>query len=250
VTLALLVCAAALAGALNAVVGGGSFVAFPALLFAGVPPIVANATTTFVLWPAAAGSALAYRAELPSERAVLLWLGAASVVGGALGAWLLLGTSDTTFVRLIPWLLLVATVLFTLGGYARADRPPRASPSMTRGALVAGASVQLVTSIYGGYFGGGMGILMLATFSLMGIGNIHRMNALRTLLGLVLNGVALAMFVARGKIAWGPGLLMAVAATGAGYLGAWAARRGDPRRVRQFVTLIAWALTAWFFLRA
>jgi uncharacterized membrane protein YfcA len=245
---ALLLLAALVGGGLNAVVGGGSFIAFPALLVAGVPAVSANATTTFALWPGGVASALAYRRHLEQPRRVLMALGGASLVGGALGARLLLGTPNATFVRLVPWLLLFATVLFTFGGRLATRLGARAADG--RFALGAGVAVQLVIATYGGYFGGGMGIMMLAAWSLLGMRDIHAMNGLRSVLATLLNGVAVIAFVAAGAIAWRPGLVMVAGATAAGYLGAATARRIDPRWVRVLVAALAWVLTAWFFVRS
>jgi uncharacterized membrane protein YfcA len=259
-----LVAAAALAGALNSVVGGGSFVAFPALLLVGVAPVSANATTALALWPGSLASTVAYRRELRQPpRAVLAALIGASAVGGTLGALLLLRTPNATFIRLIPWLLLLASALFTFGGPAMArlaaragsDRHP-ASPSQSgptsapggKLVLVAAALTQLAIATYGGYFGGGMGIMMLAVWSTLGMTDIHRMNGLRVLVALVINGVALVAFIAAHAIAWTAALPMMVAATATGWFGAAVARRVAPRHVRRFVIAVAWSMTAYFFL--
>lgn len=243
----LLFLVAALGGALNAVVGGGSIVAFSALLLAGVPPVTANATTTFALWPAFAASAVAYRRELRPPRPLLLAFAAASMVGGALGALSLLRTPTSVFARLVPWLLLVASALFTFGGAVSARL--RRDATAGHATIVGGTLVQLVIAIYGGYFGGGMGIAMLAAWTALGMTDLHAMNGLRTLLAVLINGVALCAFVAAGVIAWRPGLLMAVSASAAGYFGAAYIRRLDPRWVRRFVIAVAWAMTAYFFVR-
>jgi uncharacterized membrane protein YfcA len=243
-TLVLLFFAAALGGALNAVAGGGSFIAFPALLFAGVLPVAANATNTVALWPGAVASAFAYRREMPSDRRVLLVLAGASLAGGAAGALLLLHTSESAFVALIPWLLLVATTLFTFGKRLTA----RFSGGAASGrALVGIAVVQTCIAVYGGYFGGGMSILMLAALALAGMTDIHQMNALKTVLGAVINGIAVVLFVIAGAVAWKPGSVMIVGGIAGGYVGAALARRVDPKQVRKFVLVVAWALTVWFF---
>jgi uncharacterized membrane protein YfcA len=246
-TLVFLFFAAALGGALNSVAGGGSFIAFPALLFSGVAPVVANATNTVALWPAGLASAFAYRRELPGPRSTLIVLSTSSLVGGVAGAVLLLKTSETTFVHLLPWLLLVATVLFTFGKQLTSRLPAAGS---SRGTLVAVACAQTVIAVYGGYFGGGMGILMLATLSFMGMTNIHAMNAMKTILSTVINGVAVIAFVIAGAVAWRPGSVMVVGGILGGYVGATLARRIAPARVRTFVGAVAWAMTAYFFLRA
>ncbi len=234
--------AGALGGALNSVAGGGSFLVFPALLVAGLPPVVANATTTVALWPAGLSSAAAYRRELPQGRRELAVLGAASLVGGLAGAKLLLVTSDAAFVKLLPLLMLVASAVFTFG------------PRLTRRneghmPLVGAAFLQLVIATYGGYFGGGMGILMLATFTLMGMREMHAMNALKVVLGVLVNGVAVVAFLASGKVAvWGA-VPAAAGALAGGYAGAALARRISGKRVRVFVLLFAWTLTAWFAVK-
>jgi uncharacterized protein len=234
--------AAAVGGAINSVAGGGSFVAFPALLFAGAAPIPANATNTIALWPGSAASAVAYRRELRDVRQELAPLGGAAVIGGFVGSLLLLRTPEHAFVLLIPWLLLFATVLFSFGG-AVAARARGHVP------LPIATLVQLVISIYGGYFGGGMGIMMLAVLSLMGMTDIHRMNALKTVLAALANGVAVVAFISAGAVDWARGVVMIVGGIVGGYAGAAIARRVDAKRVRLLVLIIAWTMTAYFFWR-
>ena len=243
---AVLAVAAALAGALNSVAGGGSFLTFPSLVFVGIAPVTANATSAVALWPAQVASAVAYRAELAEARKGVWAMGAVSIVGGLAGALLLLRTPDVTFARVIPFLMLIASVVFTFGNRFVEKLRRRGSGVPTR-AIVA---LQLLVALYGGYFGGGMGVVMLAAFSAMGMTNIHAMNALKTLLATLINLVAVVTFIAAGAIAWRPGLVMVVAATASGYLGAATARRIDPRTVRRFVLWIAWAMTAFFFFSA
>ncbi len=241
---ALLFLAAALGGALNSVAGGGSFLAFPALLFAGVPPVPANATNTIALWPGSVASAFAYRRELAQERSQLASLGAASLVGGLAGSLLLLRTAESTFVLLIPWLLLFATLLFSFGGPLARRLGGRA-----RAPLPVAFALQLGISVYGGYFGGGMGIMMLAVLTLLGMTHIHRMNALKITLGSLVNGVAVVAFVVAGAVRWGPGAVMIAGGVLGGYAGAATARRIDPRLVRGAVLALAWTMTLYFFGR-
>ena len=243
-TYGLLFVAAAVGGAINSVAGGGSFVAFPALLFAGVPAVPANATNTIALWPGSLASAVAYRRELRDVRRALLPLGAASLAGGLVGSLLLLRTSDHTFVLLIPWLLLFATVLFSFGGAVtgRLRAGARASLGVAIGA-------QLLIGVYGGYFGGGIGIMMLAVLSLLGMTDIHRMNSLKAVLGTLVNGVAVVAFVIAGAVAWAPGAVMIVGGVVGGYAGAAIARQVEPGLVRKLVLAVAWAMTGYFFLR-
>jgi uncharacterized membrane protein YfcA len=243
-TYGLLFVAAAVGGAINSVAGGGSFVAFPALLFAGVPPVAANATNTIALWPGSIASAIAYRRELGDVRRELVPLGAASFVGGAAGSVLLLRTSDHTFVLLIPWLLLFATLLFSVGG-ALTRKVGRGAPA----SLGVAIGAQLFIGVYGGYFGGGIGIMMLAVLSLLGMTDIHRMNSLKAVLGTLVNGVAVVAFVIAGAVAWAPGGVMIVGGIGGGYAGAAIARRVPPSTVRKLVLAVAWTMTGYFFLR-
>ena len=234
--------AAALGGAINSVAGGGSFVAFPALLFAGAAPIPANATNTIALFPGSAASAVAYRRELRDVRRELVPLGAAATIGGVAGSAMLLRTPEHAFVLLIPWLLLFATALFSFGG---------AVAGRVRGQVPVSVAVvvQLVIGVYGGYFGGGMGIMMLAVLSLMGMTDIHRMNALKTVLSALANGVAVIAFIAAGAVDWGRGVVMIAGGVLGGYAGAAIARRVDAKRVRLLVLAIAWTMTAYFFWR-
>jgi uncharacterized membrane protein YfcA len=243
-TYALLFVAAAIGGAINSVAGGGSFVAFPALLFAGVPPVAANATNTIALWPGSAASAVAYRRELGEVKRELLPLGTASLVGGIAGSILLLRTSDHTFVLLIPWLLLFATLLFSFGGPVT-----RRLTGGKEASLAAGVVAQLFIGVYGGYFGGGIGIMMLAVLALLGMTNIHKMNALKAVLGTLVNGVAVVTFVIAGAVAWVPGSVMIVGGIIGGYAGAAIARRVEPLTVRRLVLAVAWGMTGYFFFR-
>jgi uncharacterized membrane protein YfcA len=251
--------AAILGGTLNAVAGGGSFITFPTLLFSGVLPINANATSTVALWPGSVASTGAYRKELAKqERVRLLVLGCTSLIGGTFGAILLLHTPQTTFVRLVPYLLLVATLLFAFSGpiTSRLRKPKvetgteivkaRSSSWITLAGI---ALLQLIIAIYGGYFGGGIGILMLATLGLMGMENIHEMNALKTLLTSFINGVAVITFIIAGAVVWPQALLMVVGAVIGGYGGAYYARRLDPGLVRGFVIFVGISMTIYFFIR-
>ncbi|HLK40814.1 MAG TPA: sulfite exporter TauE/SafE family protein [Polyangiaceae bacterium] len=244
-TACLLFGAAAIGGAINSVAGGGSFVAFPALLFAGVPAIAANATTTVALCPGTIASAVAYRRELREVRGELLPLSIAGFVGGLAGSLLLLRTSDRTFVLLIPWLLLFAASLFSFGG----SLTKSFATSAHRTSVGAAAVIQLAISVYGGYFGGGLGIMTLAVLSLLGMADIHRMNALKTVISSLVNGVAVVAFVWAGAVRWGPGVVMIAGGSLGGYAGAAWARRVDPRLVRRLVLVVAWGMTAYFFAK-
>ena len=251
---ALLFGAALAGGALNSVAGGGSFLTFPSLLFAGVPPVQANATSTVALWPGSLTSVAAYRRELRG-RTGLGFLAGVSVAGGLLGALLLLRTPQGVFVRLIPFLLLLATLLFTFGsrltrfvhGHLNAHLAGTAAPPWLT--LLGVAALQLTIATYGGYFGGGIGILMLASLALLGLDDIHVMNAIKTLLAACINGVAVATFVVAGAVAWPQALVMVAGAVIGGYGGAHFARRLHPASVRRFVIAVGFILSLYFFLR-
>lgn len=241
----LLFIVAALAGAINSVAGGGSFLTLPTLLYAGVTPVVANATSTMAMLPGSVASAAAYRRELQGRAGWLVPLGIVSLLGGLLGGVLLVRTSDTSFMRLLPWLMLLAAVTFTFGDRVR--RP--LSLERVHGHLLRVAVLQFVIAIYGGYFGGGIGIMMLASFALGGMLDIHEMNGLKTLLTVLVNALALVEFIIEGVVAWGPGLIMVAGSVIGGYVGAALARRIDPTWVRRFVIAIGWTMTIYFFVR-
>jgi uncharacterized membrane protein YfcA len=233
-------------GALNSVAGGGSFLTFPTLLYAGVTPVAANATSALAMWPGSMASAVAYRRELAmGPRIVVLCV--ASLVGGLAGAILLVRTSDTSFMRLLPWLMLLAAGTFTFGGrLAPVQASAAASSNRTLWVL---ALLQFVISVYGGYFGGGMGIMMLAMFAIAGMTDIHEMNGLKVVLAAATNGVAIIAFAVSRQIAWAPGLLMVVGSIAGGYAGAAVARRIDRRAIRGLVMAIGWSMTVYFFVR-
>jgi len=268
----LLFAVAFIGGALNAVAGGGSFLTLPALLYAGVAPVSANATSTFAMWPASVASALAYRDEISRARTWMARLGVVSLAGGLLGGLLLVRTSDESFIRLLPWLMLVAAATFSFGGRLTAWARSRWSSKpetteVSNGASLPGAPapaggaihhvevplwtlpLQLVIATYGGYFGGGMGIMMLAAMAVAGMTDMHEMNALKVVLAIAINGVALAAFAVTGAISWGPGVVMVVGGVAGGYAGASVARRVSGRAVRAIVIAVAWTMTAYFFVR-
>lgn len=259
--------AAIVGGTLNAVAGGGTFVTLPSLIVTGVLPINANATSTVALWPGSVASISAYRRELAKQdRRVLAVLGGASLIGGVLGAELLLGTSQSTFVILLPYLLLLATVLFAVSSpltkwmrERRVQKEQREieareyiiqkNRKVTWLRLAWIACFQFVIAIYGGYFGGGIGILMLATLGIMGMENIHEMNSVKTLLTAFINGVAVIIFIIRGVVWWPQALVMVAGAIIGGYGAAYFARKIDQRLVRVFVILIGLSMTVYFFVR-
>jgi uncharacterized membrane protein YfcA len=196
------------------------------------------------LWPAGVSSTIAYRKDLPRQTKTLVVLAIASALGGALGAVMLLATSDHTFTRILPLLMFAASAVFTLGPRVAKLRKGGHMP------LAMGAFVQLLISSYGGYFGGGMGILMLATFTLMGMTHLHSMNGLKTLLGMLINGAANVAFFIAHKVVIDVAIPVAIGSIVGGWFGAAIARTIHPDRVRWFVLLFAWGLTAWFFVKA
>ncbi len=242
--------AGVLGGALNSVAGGGSFIAFPALLFTGVPPIPANATNTIALWTGAAASGGAYRKRLDVPRRVLVPLLAASVTGGIAGAFLLLKTPAHTFMRVLPWLTLGATLLFAFGKKLARGRKSVMEHDSATPALVGATLFQLCVGVYGGYFGGGMGIVMLAMLAALGMTDIHRMNALKSVMGSVINGVAVVTFVAARAIYWREGVVMIVGGIAGGYLGAHYAMKLPQIWIRWFVVAVGAGMTIYFFWKS
>ena len=228
---------------MNSVAGGGSFLSFPALVFAGIPPISANATNNAAMWVGTIGSARGYKEEVRTHRAVLLPAIAVSVVGSIIGSCLLLLTPAATFVRLIPWLLLFATTLFALSPWLTGDkpRPPEHGPWH----LV----VQFLVSVYGGYFGAGMGIMMLAILALTGLPDFNSQNAVKNVLSVSINGVALIPFVIARIVDWRFAVPMAVIALLGGYFGARFFRRMPQKVSRAAVIAIGVAMTVTFFIK-
>jgi uncharacterized protein len=242
--------AGALGGAMNAVAGGGSFVAFPALLFTGVAPIPANATNTLSLWVGTAVSGGAYRKRLNLPRRILLPLLIMSFVGGLAGALLLIKTPAHTFLRVIPWLMLAATLLFSFGRHLT-GRISGGISHQASNAAVAGASLfELLVAIYGGYFGGGIGIMNLAMLAALGMTDIHAMNALKIVLVAVINGVATITFMATGSIVWPQATVMIVGAACGGFSAAHYAQKLPQTLVRAIVIALGSGMTIYFFAKA
>jgi len=240
--------AGALGGGINAVAGGGSFVSFPALLFTGVPPIPANATNTLALWVGTTASGGAYPQKLNIPRRIMIPLVITSVVGGLAGAFLLIKTPAQTFLHVLPWLLLGATLLFAFGKHLTGRISAGISHDASN-ASVTGASIfELVVAVYGGYFGGGIGIMNLAMLAALGMTDIHAMNKLKVILGGVINGVATLTFIATGAIFWPQGIVMTVGAILGGVSTAHFAQKLPQSWVRAFVILVGTAMTIYFFI--
>jgi hypothetical protein len=242
--------AGVLGGALNAVAGGGSFIAFPALLFSGVPPIAANATNTVALWVGVTASTGAYRKHLDISRRVMVPLAVTSVIGGIAGAYLLLKTPAHTFLHILPWLMLGATLLFAFGGrLARGSKSGLAHDASTT-AIVVASIFELVVAVYGGYFGGGVGIMNLAMLAALGMTDIHAMNALKVVLGGIINGVAVVTFIVARAVVWKPAVIMTAGAIVGGYFGAHYAQKMPQSWIRAFVIVVGTAMTVYFFWKA
>jgi len=242
--------AAAVGGGINAVAGGGSFVAFPALLFTGVAPVEANATNTLALWIGTTASGGAYRKRLKLSRRVMIPLIATSVVGGIAGAVLLIKTPAQTFLHVLPWLMLAATSLFAFGKHLTGKISAGIGADASNKALVGASIFELIVSVYGGYFGGGIGIMNLAMLAAMGMTDIHEMNALKVILGAVINGVATVMFIALGAILWPQAIVMTIGATLGGYASAHYAQKLPQIWIRALVIAVGVSMTAYFFVRS
>lgn len=242
--LLLLLAAGLVGGACNAIAGGGTFFTFPALLHVGVPPVAANATSAISIWPGHATSLLGYREELRRQSARLKASAPVFILGGIVGAALLAATGNAIFRQLIPWLLLAATLLFAAGPWLRAWVSAHRGGELPKAALLA---IDFAVAVYGGYFGAGLGILLMAVLTLIGIDDVNEANALKNALATVVTSVAVAVFVATGIIAWLPGLVVLAGAIAGGYLGARLARWVKPSVLRAVVIAVGLLLTWSYF---
>ena len=238
-----MLCAAFAAGAINSIAGGGTLLTFPVLIWVGLDPKVANATSTVALWPGLFGGLFGYRKELENSSTILIRLGATSVIGGGIGAWLLIWTPSPTFARLVPFLILFATILFMLQGTLTKrlglgsidEKPTRL---WWTGAMI----FQFFSAMYGGYFGAGNGILMLAAMGLLGLNDLHRANGIKNFLGICINSVAVVSFSLSHLVVWSDSLLMACAALAGGYVGASMAVRIGRVWVRRGIVVIGFTI--------
>ena len=242
--------AGVLGGVINAVAGGGSFVAFPALLFTGVPPIPANATNTVAMWTGVAASGGAYRDRLDIPARVMAPLVITSCIGGVAGALLLLKTPPHTFLRVLPWLMLGATLLFIFGKRLSRGQGSGVDHDATAFAILGASVFELIVAVYGGYFGGGVGIVNLAMLAALGMTDIHAMNALKSVLGSVINGVAVVVFVVSRTVYWPQAAVMIAGSVIGGYFGAHYAMKVSSSWIRWTVILIGAAMTIYFFVKA
>ncbi len=244
--IALLVASSAGAGVMNAMAGGGTILTYPALLFVGESAITANATSTVALLPGAAASLFGYRREVSEHREWLKTLFLPSLLGGSLGAFLLLRTPTKVFAGLAPYLILFATFLFMLqGAVARwAKSSGREESGKTPGRLASALVFQFGVAVYGGYFGAGIGILMLAVLGFLGLSNIHAANGVKNFFGMCINGVAAGYFIFRGAVDWPAALIMVVGAIAGGFAGSGFARRIGKEKARAAVVVIGFLVAA------
>ena len=239
--------AALLAGAINSVAGGGTLVSFPALIWLGLPSTIANATSTVAIWPGSLGGMLGFRENLRGMERRLYALIAPSLVGGIGGAILLRLTPTSVFDRLVPLLILFATCLFM--AQDAVQRILKIGPSGSEGSLAAALAFQLVVGLYGGYFGAGLGIMMLAALSIIGLTDIHQMNGLKNLLALCINGVAALYFIWKGMVYWPDVIVMAIGAIAGGVGGAGIAKRLGRVAVRRVVIAVGLVMAVKLMLR-
>ncbi|HTO88342.1 MAG TPA: sulfite exporter TauE/SafE family protein [Thermoanaerobaculia bacterium] len=249
VTLAALLASAAGAGVMNAMAGGGTILTFPTLIFLGEPAITANATSTVALWPGSAASLYGFRREVQGHRDWLRRLFLPSLLGGALGAALLLQTPAKSFERLAPFLVLFATLLFSVQGAVSRWSAAHHEDGRAPGRRVAAWVFQFGVAVYGGYFGAGIGILMLAVLGFLGLADIHAANGLKNIFAMCINGVAAAYFIARGAVDWPAALILMVGAIAGGYAGARLARRIGREKARSAVVVIGLAVAILLFLQ-
>ncbi|AMS39922.1 membrane protein [Aminobacter aminovorans] len=245
VTIGILFLAGFLSGVVNAIAGGGTFLTFGAMTMLGVPPISANATSSIAQFPGYITSTWAYMADIRQ-----MWRGAVafaiiSAVGALAGALILLSLDNVAFGALVPWLLLAATALFAAGPWLRPKK--LAARAADAPASLAGRIVQFFTSIYGGFFGAGMGVMMLATLGLTEGGDYHRLNALKNMLSIVIAAVAIIIFASGGVVAWTHAAIMVPGVALGGYAGVWTARRVPQALVRTFVVAVGLFLAGYYF---
>lgn len=234
------------AAAINSVAGGGTFLTFPVFMFGGLTALQANIMSTIALWPGTIASVIGYRSIWKGEMKRFISFLLIGLIGGVIGAELLLSTPEITFRRLVPWLLLAATLIFTFGKHVIAWL--RKHSVRVQDYWLVGLLLQLVIAVYGGYFGAGIGILTLAMLQIMGFSNIHHMNALKTVLTCAINVATVIIFACSGNVLWNVAWIMVAGAVSGGYVGARLALRVSPEKIRWLVSAIGVAMTAYFFL--
>lgn len=241
----LLFLAGILTGMINAVAGGGTFLSFGALTLAGVAPVVANATSSITQFPGYVTSTLAYWDDFKTFWRGALALAVASILGSLLGAWILLQLDNPQFRSMVPWLLIAATVLFAAGPYLKPTPKPGQEASVGG---VFGWLLQFITAIYGGFFGAGMGVMMLATLGLSQPGDYHRLNALKNMLAVFIAAVAIVVFVWGGVVAWPQAIVMIPGVAIGGWSGVWVAKRVPQKYMRRFVITVGLLLAVYYFV--
>jgi len=242
-----------IAGSINSVAGGGTLISFPSLVGLGEPEIVANATNTAALWPGSFSSAIGYRKDTSVDRGILVSLLIPSFIGGGLGAIILVTTPPNVFKIVVPFLVLFATlVLASRNALTRkiGERLTVTENRKTRAGRIWGFFFQLFVATYGGYFGAGMGILMLGSLSIMGMRDIHKMNALKTPLQAVINMTAFVFFAIKGLVAWPSAFILCVGAITGGYGGARLAKRVNPRILNTSIVALGFIVSAWLMYKA
>jgi len=244
--------AGVVAGAINSVAGGGTLISFPSLVAFGESQIVSNATNTAALWPGSLSSAIGYRKDTPIPLGLLATLLIPSFIGGILGAWILVSTPPGIFNIIVPFLVLFATLLFAFRDHItrKFKRNDSDEENISTGGRVWGFFFQLFVATYGGYFGAGIGILMLGSLSIMGLRDIHKMNAIKTPLAALINCTAFVLFALKGLVAWDLALVLCLGAIAGGYVGARSAKRLNPRVLQIFVVTIGLVVSAWLLLKA
>ena len=251
VGLAALFISAMIEGAINSVAGGGTLISFPTLIAFGISSIQANATNTAALWPGSLSSAYAYSHDIKPDRKMVLMLLVPSMVGGLLGALALVATPPELFSHIVPFLVLFATVLFASRPVLdRLFKREGDAEDVSSVGKVWGFLFQLFVATYGGYFGAGIGILMLGSMSIMGFRDIHRMNGLKTILGTLINFIAFLFFAWRGLVIWNLAILMTIGAIVGGYFGARFAKRIDQRMLRAFIIIVGVVVSVYLFFKA
>jgi len=261
-TYPLLCILAALAGAVNAIAGGGTLLTFPALhaalsksVSSALAAVQANATSTVALVPGSLAALAGYGREIQATRQWAMLLAVPSLLGGLLGSVLVVALPAEWFGQLVPWLILCAATLFAsqrrIARWAgvKASLDGETPPPMSASTVAKAVAFQFVVSIYGGYFGAGVGILMLSALAMMGMENIHHMNALKSLLGSLINLTSTAVFIAHGQVRWPLAIAMAISAMAGGFLAARTARRFDSRKVRALVVVIGFGLAGYYFYK-
>ena len=242
--------AAAVAGAINSVAGGGTLISFPSLVAFGETDIISNATNTAALWPGSLSSAIGYRKDTGVDRGLLVMLLLPSVIGGLLGAVVLVITPESTFQLVVPFLILFATCLFASRKFVARRLAMRTEGNrITLKGRVWGILFQLFVATYGGYFGAGIGILMLGSLAVMGLRDVNAMNAVKTPLAAIINVTAFIFFALKGLVAWPLAILMAAGAILGGYAGARSAKRIKEEYLQLFIVTIGLIITAWFVIR-